>query len=172
MLTALTFEDQKNPVNWTDDCEKAFNTLKTHLCSSHVLKRSGFNRRFLIQADAFEAGFGAVMAQGQPEKEHPILYLSHMLQPRETRYSMFEKEVLIIKWVLESLRYYFLGRDFDLETDHQALTWGMRDHNSRLTDGTFHCSRSSSPSDTDPTRPKWLKEYLSRLQQQTAVKSL
>lgn len=45
-----------------------------------------------------------------------------------------EKECLDIKWSLEMLRYYLLGREFDLETDHRALTWfqTMKDHNSRV----------------------------------------
>ncbi|KAJ8369368.1 hypothetical protein SKAU_G00093960 [Synaphobranchus kaupii] len=44
------------------------------------------------------------------------------LLPRETRYSTIEKECLAIKWALDSLRYYLLRREFDLATDHLALT--------------------------------------------------
>ena len=49
--------------------------------------------------------------------------------------SAIEKECLAIKWALDSLRYYLLGRTFDLETDHRALSWinSMRDKNSRVT---------------------------------------
>ena len=134
-LTALTAKNQRNPVIWTEDCEKAFNTLKTHLCSSPVLKSPDFSKRFLVQVDASAVGLGAVLAQGDHGEERPVLYLSRKLQPRETRYSTVEKEGLAIKWALESLRYYLLGREFDLETDHRALTWiqSMRDHNCRLT---------------------------------------
>ncbi|KAG7478604.1 inhibitor of nuclear factor kappa-B kinase subunit beta [Solea senegalensis] len=125
----------KNLVNWSDDCEAAFSTLKAHLCSSPVLRSPDFKQRFLVQVDASAIGLGAVLAQGIPGEEFPILYLSRKLQPRETRYSTVEKEGLAIKWTLESLRYYLLGREFDLETDHRALTWinTMKDHNSRLT---------------------------------------
>ncbi|KAK7938780.1 hypothetical protein WMY93_002106 [Mugilogobius chulae] len=134
-LTALTTKDQRNPVIWTEDCDTAFRTLKAHLCSSPVLKSPDFSKRFLVQVDASMVGLGAVLAQGDPGEERPILYLSRKLQPRETRYSTVEKEGLAIKWALESLRYYLLGREFDLETDHRALTWinTMKDHNSRLT---------------------------------------
>nr|XP_043871756.1 uncharacterized protein LOC122760682 [Solea senegalensis] len=134
-LTELTRKDQKNLVNWSDDCEAAFSTLKAHLCSSPVLRSPDFKQRFLVQVDASAIGLGAVLAQGIPGEECPILYLSRKLQPQETRYSTVEKEGLAIKWTLESLRYYLLGREFDLETDHRALTWinTMKDHNSRLT---------------------------------------
>ncbi|KAK7922269.1 hypothetical protein WMY93_009171 [Mugilogobius chulae] len=134
-LTALTTKDKKNPVTWTDECEAAFNTLKTLLCSSPVLRSPDFSRRFLVQVDASEVGLGAVLTQGESDAQQPILYLSRKLLPRESRYSVVEKEGLAIKWALESLKYYLLGREFDLETDHRALTWinSMKDHNSRLT---------------------------------------
>ncbi|KAK7893383.1 hypothetical protein WMY93_022535 [Mugilogobius chulae] len=109
-LTALTAKDQRNPVVWTEDCEVAFQTLKTCLCSSPVLRSPDFSQRFLVQTDASAVGLGAVLAQGDPGEEQPVLYLSRKLLPRETR-------------------------EFDLETDHRALTWmnSMKDHNSRLT---------------------------------------
>uniref|UniRef100_A0AAV2J255 SCAN box domain-containing protein n=1 Tax=Knipowitschia caucasica TaxID=637954 RepID=A0AAV2J255_KNICA len=55
-LTALTAKNQRNPVVWTEPCEKAFTTLKAHLCSSPVLKSPDFNMRFLVQVDASTVG--------------------------------------------------------------------------------------------------------------------
>lgn len=45
-----------------------------------------------------------------------------------------EKECLAIKWALDSLRYYLVGKDFVLETDHRALQGldKMKDSNSRV----------------------------------------
>lgn len=62
--------------------------------------------------------------------------------PREARYSTVEKECLAIKWALGSLRYYLLGQEFDLHTDHQALTWiqTMKDNNARVTRWHFNLS--------------------------------
>jgi hypothetical protein len=89
----------------------------------------------LTKVDASGVGLGAVLAQGKEGEECPLLYLSRKLHPRETRYSAIEKESLAIKWALDSLRYYLLGRTFDFETDHWALSWinSMRDKNSRVT---------------------------------------
>lgn len=134
-LTALTTKDIRNPVPWSAACQRAFDALKNYLCSSPVLHSPDFTQRFVVQVDASAVGVGAVLAQGEEGSEQPILYLSRKLVPRETRYSTVEKEGLAIKWALESLRYYLLGREFDLETDHQALMWisPMKDNNSRLT---------------------------------------
>lgn len=88
-----------------------------------------------MQVDVSEKGIGAVLAQETAGEKKPVVFLSRKLLPRETRYSTIAKECLAIKWSLESLRYYLLGREFDLETDHRALTWMnmMKDHNARIT---------------------------------------
>ncbi|MBN3294555.1 POL3 protein, partial [Polypterus senegalus] len=51
------------------------------------------------------------------------MYLSRKLLDRETKYAAVEGEALAIKWAVTSLRYYLLGRDFTLVTDHTALQW-------------------------------------------------
>ncbi len=60
---------------------------------------------------------------------------SRKLLSCESTYSTVEKECLAIKWALDSLRYYLLGRKFRLETDHRALSWlgQMRDTKSIIT---------------------------------------
>lgn len=152
-------------MKWTEECERAFIALKTCLCSSPVLQSADFTQRFLVQVDASAVGIGAVLAQGKPGEERPVLYLSRKMLPREQRYSTIEKECLAIKWALESLRYYLLGREFDLDTDHRALTWiqTMKDHNARVTRWylalqpySFHIRHKSG-------KQNLLADYLSRL---------
>ena len=78
---------------------------------------------------------GAVLLQGPETGRHPVAFISRKLYPREVRYSTVEKEALAIKWALDSFRYYLLGREFTLETDHKALQWleRMKDTNGRIT---------------------------------------
>ncbi len=123
-LTDLLSKAGKNPVKRTEACESAFNTLKDKMCSEPVLRRPDFNQRFLVQVDASDKGIGALLAQGSTGAEKLMVFLSRKLLPRETRYSTIEKE-----------RYYLLRWEFDLETDHRALTWinTMKDHNARVT---------------------------------------
>ena len=135
-LSDLTRKKQPEKVMWTRECEEAFEKLKTVLCSEPVLKNPDFEKEFILQTDASDRGLGAVLSQLDKDgKDHPILYLSRKLYPREENYATIEKECLAIKWAVESLQYYLLGRKFRIVTDHQPLKWlnEMKDNNKRLT---------------------------------------
>ncbi len=81
---------------------------------------------------------GPNQGEGSPVRrveERPVLYLSRKLSKRETRYSTVEKECLAIRWAVLTLRYYLLGREFTLCSDHAPLQWlhRMKDTNARIT---------------------------------------
>lgn len=133
-LTDLTKASAPNKVKWTEDCNRAFNDLKAAITSDSVLHSPDFTQPFTLQTDASGVGIGAVLLQEVDGETHPVVFLSRKLQDRETRYSTVEKECLAMKWAVESLRYYLLGRHFVLETDHRALQWlhRMKDSNMRI----------------------------------------
>uniref|UniRef100_K7EYM9 Reverse transcriptase RNase H-like domain-containing protein n=1 Tax=Pelodiscus sinensis TaxID=13735 RepID=K7EYM9_PELSI len=133
-LTALLTKDRPQRVTWTAECEAAFQNLKAALCSEPVLFSPDFSRPFIVQTDASDYGLGAVLSQEVDGEEHPVLYISRKLFPRERSYAVIEKEALAIKWAIEALRYYLLGDSFILFTDHAPLQWlhQMRDTNSRI----------------------------------------
>ena len=134
-LIELTRKSAPNRVVWTDHCSKAFEDLRTCLSKDPILQSPDFSQPFLVQTDASGAGLGAVLLQGPPGDQKPVVFLSRKLFPREVRYSTVEKEGLAIKWALDSLKYYLMDKDFVLETDHRALQWldSMKDTNSRVT---------------------------------------
>ena len=76
-----------------------------------------------------------MLSQVRSREEHPITYISRKLRPNERNYSTVEKEALAIKWSLDKLRYYLLGREFTLVTDHAPLKWmaSAKDSNARVT---------------------------------------
>ena len=111
-------------VQWTEECDRAFNKLKQQLCSAPVLSSPDFSRPFLLQTDVSERGVGAVLSQRSDQGEdHPIAYLSKKLLPREERYSTIEKECLAIKMATNIFRTYLIGHHFTVETDHRSLVW-------------------------------------------------
>ena len=135
-LTDLTTKKKPDKIKRTSECEKAFKDLKIALYSEPVLRNPDFDKEFVLQTDASETGLQAVHSQYDCEGEdHPVLYLSLKLLPREQNYATIEKECLAIKWAICSLQYDLLGRKFKIITDHQPLHWlnKMKDSNKRLT---------------------------------------
>ncbi|GBM63434.1 hypothetical protein AVEN_120559-1 [Araneus ventricosus] len=60
---ALKGKCRKGVVHWTEDCEKAFNSLKQALASKPVLHSPDYNRQFILQTDASDNGIGVVLSQ-------------------------------------------------------------------------------------------------------------
>jgi len=70
--------------------------------------------------DASDVSLGAVLSQ------NPVLYIRRKLEKHEKNLSILEKECVGVKWALENLWYYLLGRKFVLVTDHALLQWMAR----------------------------------------------
>ena len=88
-----------------------------------------------MQTDACDTGIAAVLSQQNDKgEEHPVLYVSRKLLPREVAYSTIEKECLCIIWAIQKLQPYLYGRKFTVCTDHNPLTWlnQMKSKNARL----------------------------------------
>ncbi|TKS65328.1 Retrovirus-related Pol polyprotein from transposon 17.6 [Collichthys lucidus] len=134
VLNDLTKASAPSRVHWTDKCDRAFRDLKEAICTYPVLQSPDFEKPFILQTDASGVGLGAVLLQEVEGERRPVVFLSRKLLDRETRYSTVEKECLAMKWAIDTLRYYLLGRHFFLETDHRALQWlhRMRDANMRI----------------------------------------
>ena len=134
-LTDLTGLKCPNQIQWTPEAMAAFQDIRQSLSKNPVLYTPNFHKPFTVQTDASDRGLGAVLIQGPEHDRHPVAYISRKLFPREVRYSTVEKEALAIKWALDSFRYYLLGREFILQTDHKALQWleKMKDSNGRIT---------------------------------------
>uniref|UniRef100_K7G5Z2 ribonuclease H n=1 Tax=Pelodiscus sinensis TaxID=13735 RepID=K7G5Z2_PELSI len=133
-LTDLTRKGQPEKVKWTPACEAAFQELKKRLVCAPVLAQPDFDKPFILQTDASEAGLGAVLTQEEGGDGHPVLYLSRKLFPREKGYATIEKEALALKWAIDSLRYFLLGGKFTVVTDHAPLQWmqNMKETNPRI----------------------------------------
>lgn len=134
-LTDLTRKNCPNRICWTEEMMEAFQDIKVAVCEEPVLYCPHFGKSFVLQTDASDVGIGAVLLQGEIDSRHPVAYISRKLYPREVRYSTVEKECLAVKWALDTFRYYLLGREFTIETDHRPLQWmdRMRDTNARIT---------------------------------------
>ena len=135
-LTDLTRKNQPVRIQWSKECDAAFNTLKARICSRPVLASPDFTKEFILQTDASDRGVGAVLSQLDNDgNDHPVAFFSKKLLPREEKYATIEKECLAVKLGIQAFKTYLSGRHFVIETDHRALEWldRIKDSNARLT---------------------------------------
>ena len=95
-LTDLTKKGRPTHVDWQEEHEHSFKTLKDMLIRSPILRLPDFDRPFILQADASDSGVGAALLQRYEDGLFPTAYASKKLLPREKNYSVIERECLAI----------------------------------------------------------------------------
>ncbi len=119
--------------NWGKSQQRAFEELKTRMCSRPVLTQPDFDKQFFLQTDASAYGVGAILSQegdhhataSQKPKLHPIAYYSATFTPTERNYDIYEQELLAI---MKSLTHWwhYLGwtkHPFIILMDHANLLY-------------------------------------------------
>ena len=121
-LNQLLKKDQ--PYAWSKAQQDAFDTIKAHMTTAPILAYPDFNRRFSLYTDASKQGLGAILGQKDAEgkREHVVLYISRSLTVPESHYGSSELECLGVVWAVLKLQRYLWHQEFDIYTDHQALT--------------------------------------------------
>ena len=120
-LTDLT--KREVAFQWSDECEKAFRTLKQKLVNPPILAYPDYQKEYLLYTDASSTAVGMVLAQVQDGKECVISYGGKKLSNTEMRYSTTERECLAIIVSLKHFEHYLRGVQVTLITDHAALKW-------------------------------------------------
>eukprot|EP00983_Pelagomonas_calceolata_P021465 672757-Pelagomonas_calceolata.AAC.2 len=65
---------------------------------------------------------GVIYRRPEPGNKQIIAFSSHKLQPLETLYHPYEREMLAVIVALKIWHYYLLGRLFDLSSVNTAVT--------------------------------------------------
>ncbi|XP_074653661.1 uncharacterized protein LOC141907818 [Tubulanus polymorphus] len=74
-LTELLKKDAK--FDWSETCEKSFQSVKHLLMSTPILAAPNFDKQFKLTVDASDSGAGAVLAQDDDDGlEHPLCFFS------------------------------------------------------------------------------------------------
>lgn len=121
--------------HWTQEHESAFIRLKQNFMECVTLHHVMPDRKLRLQTDASDAGICGVLYQITEENDLRIISItSRVLTTYEVKYTVTEKELLAIVYSLLKFRRYLLGVQFEIVTDHRALTFMLSTpyHNSRL----------------------------------------
>ncbi|GBO18284.1 Retrovirus-related Pol polyprotein from transposon 297 [Araneus ventricosus] len=113
--------EAKSNFNWTEECEKSFNSLKQALTSSPILTYPRTDKDFILDTDASNEGIGAVLSQNIGNEERVIAYFSKSLGKPERNYCVTRKELLAIVKSIEHFHHYLYGRKFLHEETESVL---------------------------------------------------
>ena len=102
---------------WTDDCQKAFEDLKTFLTSPPVLATPVHGEALYLYLAVSANSVSSVLACADGRQHRPVYYVSHILQDAERHYTKFEKFILAIIISACRLRPYFDAHQVIVLTD-------------------------------------------------------
>ena len=122
-LTNLTKKGCPNKIVWEDEHQRSFERLKSNMTHKPILRLANLNEPFILRTDASNVGLGAVLLQKYNDMTFPVAYASKKLLPRETRYSVIERECLALVWGVKKFQMYLYGREFQVETDHCPIIY-------------------------------------------------
>lgn len=107
---------------WSEECQKAFDTIKNLLCSQPVLEIFDQELPINIYTDASLEGVGAILKQLQPDgKEKPVAYFSKKLNEAQKKKKAIYLECLAIKEAVKYWQYWLIGKSFTVYSDHKPL---------------------------------------------------
>ena len=108
---------KKDAFIWTDEAQRAFETLKSTMADLPVLAVPDFSQPFVLEINASSQGLQAVLSQNG----HPIAYLSQALSPRAQKKFVYEQQLMAIVLAVQKWKHYLLGHHFIIMTDQRSL---------------------------------------------------
>ena len=120
-LTRLT--KKKTIFGWTDQEQKAFETLKHALVTAPLLYHPVSDAEFILDTDASAYAIGGVLSQKVDGVERVISYSSQTLSKSQRNYCTTHRELLAVVQMTKQYKHYLWGRKFHLRTDHSSLKW-------------------------------------------------
>ena len=122
-LTELTREST-TAWRWGAEQQKAFDALKTALCSPPVLLVADQSKPFVLNTDACKFAIGATLQQDQGNGLQPVAFFSAKMSDAERNYDVREQEFLALFKACLHWRHYLHGvQPFTLLTDHASLIY-------------------------------------------------
>ncbi|KAL2228552.1 UNVERIFIED_CONTAM: hypothetical protein Sindi_1834900 [Sesamum indicum] len=92
---------------WTEECERAFQDLKTYLRSPPLLTNPRGNEALYVYLVVSENAVSSALVREEGGVQNPVYYISKMLQGADKRYAHIEKLALALVVTARKLRPYF-----------------------------------------------------------------
>ena len=112
-------------LKWNKNAESAFSESKQILANATLLVHPDSTAQINITCEASDVAVGGVLQQFLNGMWQPLSFFSKKLNPAETRYSAFDRELLAVYATIKHFRHNLEGRNFFVNTDHKPLTFVM-----------------------------------------------
>nr|GEY16079.1 reverse transcriptase domain-containing protein [Tanacetum cinerariifolium] len=122
------------PFIFSEDCIKAFQTLKQKLTEAPILIAPNWDLPFELMCDASDFAIGAVLGKRYEKYFRPIHYASKTLTEAESNYTTTEKEMLAVVYAFEKFQSYLIMNKCIVHMDHSTLKYlfAKKDAKARL----------------------------------------
>ena len=129
----LTPKNKQKDIHWTDETSQAFTTVKQSLIQATLLVHPKPDTLTNIISDASDNAVGAMLQQFINDQWCPVAFFSKKLKLAETKYSIFDRELLAVYLTIKRFRHFVEGCQFSVITDHKPLTFALFTKLSKLT---------------------------------------
>ena len=93
------YRSKKALVNWTPECQLAFDQLKDLCTSTPILAYADYKKPFQLQTDASDLGLGVVLYQVDDDKHQRVIAYAS-LSNTERNYPAHKLEFLALEWAV------------------------------------------------------------------------
>ena len=84
------------PFEWSKECEKAFQELKTRFTTAPILRHFDPEKEVIVETDASDYVSAGIMSQYEDGVLHPVAFFSKKHTPAECNYEIYDKELMAI----------------------------------------------------------------------------
>ena len=156
--------------NWNEECQAAFDYVKTCLSSAPVLRSPSASDTFILETDASDTGIGCCLKTvTSGSAEYLVGFHSEKLNDPESRWHIVEKEAYSILKGVEKFRHYLLGKKFTLKTDSRILSFMKTSKSKKLSNWALKLSDFDFEIIHIPSSNNAISDYLSRLHEDSTV---
>ncbi|PKI45848.1 hypothetical protein CRG98_033769 [Punica granatum] len=154
-------------VEWDDECQKTFDTIKAYLVQSPVLVPPSPDRPLILYLTVRRQSIGCTLGQ-KDDSTHPeraIYYLSKKFTEGESNYSEIEKMCCTLVWVMQRLRQYTIYHTVRLLSKTNSLKYLLGSPSSMRNLAKWHCQLTEYDIDGKQKIQSWCRitNYLEEL---------
>ena len=112
------FKVLEKAFEWTDECQRAFQDLKTYLVTAPLLSPSVMGEELFLYLAVTRHVVSSALIREEGKVQKLVYYTSRALRGAEGRYPLIEKLAFAFITASRKLRHYFQAHVINVMTDH------------------------------------------------------